>query len=288
MTGYGKAEVNGDDLSLILELRAVNSRYLDYSSKLPGFLSKFDYAANRVIKDECVRGRITLSVTIDFNGSLTNIPLLNKGLLTHYQKITGEAREIMGFDSDLSLQGYLALPDVIQMESSLSDEKLEKLFFQGLTEALAELNKMREDEGQFLHDDIRARLDQIRSNVEDIQILAEKERGESLKRHQTRITELMNGREIDDNRLYMEISILAGKLDIAEEITRLNSHNELFQRYLDSDNENPGKKMSFLLQEMGREINTIGSKTDVLEIIHIVVNIKDELEKIREQVQNIL
>ncbi len=287
MTGFGKSVVSNDKLSMAIEVRSVNSRFLDYASRLPSSMSQFDHIANRVIKNRCDRGRVTLTVTIDYNGSSTSIPKLNEGLLEQYRELVSLAADQTGSDNNIPLETYLTFPEVINMESNLSDETLLALFTDGLDKALVEMCEMRKTEGDFLAEDLRQRLNLVSKNVEIILELSQKNHASSVEKLRARITELIDGKEVDESRLYTEISILSGKIDITEELTRLKSHIELFRSYF-SCSYYAGKKMNFVLQEMGREINTIGSKTDVLEILHISVDIKNELEKIREQVQNIL
>ena len=125
MTGFGKAEVSDPNFSMTIEVRSVNSRYFDYSSKLPGFLNQFDLTAGRIIKERCIRGRITLAVTTDFNGNTVQEPYLNEDLLKQYQELVSFAGQQTGLDTEIGLEHYLTLPDVIQMHSILSDEELE-------------------------------------------------------------------------------------------------------------------------------------------------------------------
>jgi len=287
MTGYGKSVVGNEELSITVEVRSVNSRFLDYSSRLPGFMTQFDHVANRLIKNKCERGRVTLTVSVDFNGSPTSIPKLNVELLEKYRELVTHAAERTGSKPEIPLETYLTFPEVVNLESGLSDETLEALFSEGLDKALSELCEMRKTEGDFLADDLFHRIEHVTERVDEVLELARLHQPKSVEKLKDRVTELIDGNEVDESRLYTEISIMSGKIDITEELTRLKSHIELFRSYFDCDSY-AGKKMNFLLQEMGREVNTIGSKTDVLEILHIAVDIKNELEKIREQVQNIL
>ncbi len=287
MTGFGKSVVGNEELSLTVEVRSVNSRFLDYTSRLPGFMTQFDHIANRVIKNKCERGRVTLSVSVDFNGSLTSIPKLNIELLGKYRKLVSQAAEQTGTEPEIPLETYLTFPEVLNLESGLSDETLQVLFSEGLDKALGELCEMRKTEGEFLAEDLAQRIEHVAKKVDEVFELSLIHQPRSVEKLKARVTELIDGKEVDENRLYTEISIMSGKIDITEELTRLKSHIELFRSYFNCESY-AGKKMNFLLQEMGREINTIGSKTDVLDILHIAVDIKNELEKIREQVQNIL
>ena len=166
-------------------------------------------------------------------------------------------------------------------------DELKGIFLTALKKALDEMGKIRLCEGENIQSDLIMRLDLIKQIVDEIRKISELNREVTLERYKKKIQILVEDVSVDESRLFQEAAILSEKKDITEELVRLSSHIDLFENYIDSS-ENKGKKLNFILQEMGREINTIGSKTDVIEISHMVVDMKDELEKIREQVQNIV
>ena len=166
-------------------------------------------------------------------------------------------------------------------------EELKTTFFNAVKDAIEKLDKIRSAEGKNLKKDLETRLKNVETYVSQIELKSSKQRGEDFKRYKKRITELLEDVSLDEQRLLQEVAIIAEKKDISEEIVRLGSHIQLYNTYFD-DVEYAGRKMNFMLQEMGREVNTIGSKTDQIEVSHLVVSVKDELEKMREQVQNIL
>ena len=167
------------------------------------------------------------------------------------------------------------------------EDVLKNIFLTALKKALDEMKKIRLKEGENIQSDLVMRLGLLKEIVDEIRTISESNRDVTLKRYKKKILSLVEDVSVDESRLYQEVAILSEKKDITEELVRLDSHLDLFNNYIDSS-ENKGKKLNFILQEMSREINTIGSKTDVIEISHMVVDMKDELEKIREQVQNIV
>ena len=172
-------------------------------------------------------------------------------------------------------------------ENVSDKEDLKTIFIDALMSALIETDNIRIKEGKNIHTDLSQRIGEMTGIITQIQKIAEEGSEENFKKYRKKINALMADMNADENRIYQEAAVVAEKKDITEEIVRFNSHVDLFNQYMNST-ENEGKKMNFLLQEMGREVNTIGSKTDFIEISHLVVQLKDELEKIREQIQNII
>ena len=185
------------------------------------------------------------------------------------------------------MEGVLNLPDVIKFNNIQLNEIIEDNLFNSIKIALEDLNKMRKIEGANLGDDLIKRIELLSSYLNNIESELKVSLKESLNKYKIKLNSIINDKNLDENRLLQEVVILLEKKDITEEIVRLRSHYNLFSDFL--KNEEPkGKKMNFLHQEMIREVNTIGSKTDNINISHIVINMKEELEKIKEQVQNIL
>ncbi len=287
MTGYGKSEVICNGFSFTIEIKALNSRFFEFVPRLPGFLSFMEDEAHRRVKRRCQRGRITLSIQQDFYDNSGKIPELDIEQVKQYRKIVIELGQILNREQDVPLESYLNLPNVIKTHQPVDEEELVQRFFKGLEEALDNLYEMRMQEGEFLAKDILGRLSTIQEYLDAIRKADRDQQEESILKYRERVQRLADNIPLDENRLYQEIAIQAEKRDITEELVRMSSHIKLFISYFDSD-ESEGKKMNFLLQEMGREMNTVGSKADTHMVSHLVVDTKNELEKIREQVQNIL
>ena len=287
MTGFGKSEMQNDELILSLELRTVNSRFLDFSPRLPRVLIPFEDEALKLIKEKCIRGRVTLSVKLDYMSGVKNGMILNQNKLEDYMQIV-KAIQQTAKSNDLPTMGdILRLPDIFTAENESDNAKLKPIFIDALQSALEETDSIRILEGENIQEDLSQRLDGMTDVILKIQKVEEAGREENFQKYRKKITDFIGDMNVDENKIYQEAAVMAEKKDITEEIVRFNSHITLFNQYMNSA-ENEGKKLNFLLQEMSREVNTIGSKTDLIEISHLVVQLKDELEKIREQVQNIV
>ena len=287
MTGYGRSDEQNEQLVMSVEIRAVNSRYLDFAPRLPRVLQPFEDDAYKLVKNRCERGRVTLSAKLEYMSGANNGMTLNNNKLKEYMMVVKEIQKTAEFDDLPSMGDILRLPDIFTSSDSNSEDKIKKTFLKTLENALDELDKIRLSEGKNIQKDLEERLGIIEVLSKQIQKLSANCNDENLVRYKEKIQELIEDITVDESRLVQEAAILSDKRDITEELVRLNSHIELFKKNMDSG-KNEGKKLNFLLQEMGREINTIGSKTDLIEISHLVVDLKDELEKIREQVQNII
>ena len=287
MTGYGKCEKQTDNVCLSLELRTLNSRFIDFSHRLPKVLLPFEDDALKLIKNKCIRGRIILSVKIDYIGNEKNNFVINHGKLENYMELIEEIKNTTSITSPVSLSEILNFPDIINNDINNDDSKLKIIFLDSLNEAIDENDKSRILEGKNIKEDLIDRINGMGKIISNIESYLKNNHIEYFDKYKLKINELLNDIELDENRAYQEIAIIMEKKDITEEIVRFNSHVNLFEKFMNS-NENEGKKLNFLLQEMGREVNTMGSKTDIIEISHMVVQLKDEIEKIREQVQNII
>ena len=287
MTGYGRSDEQNEQLVMSVEIRAVNSRYLDFAPRLPGVLQPFEDDAYKLVKNRCERGRVTLSAKLEYMPGANNGMTLNNSKLKEYMTVVKEIQKTAEFDDLPSMGDILRLPDIFTSGDLNNEDQLKKIFLKTLGKALVELDKIRLSEGKNIQSDLDKRLGILDEISKQIQKLSANCNDENLVRYKEKIQELIEDITVDESRLVQEAAILSDKRDITEELVRLNSHIELFKKNMDSG-KNEGKKLNFLLQEMGREINTIGSKTDLIEISHLVVDLKDELEKIREQVQNII
>jgi len=287
MTGYGKSEMQNDKLILSLELRTVNSRFLDFSPRLPRELIQYEDEALKLVREKCIRGRVTLAVKLDYIGGSYNGMVLNQNKLEDYMQVVKEIQQTAQCNDIPTMGDMLRLPEIITNENEIDDTELKTVFIDALKNALIETDNIRILEGENIQVDLDQRLGEIAGTIKEIQKIAEKGKEENFQIYTGKIKDLMADMNVDENRIYQEAAILVEKKDITEEIVRFSSHVDLFSKYMHA-NENEGKKMNFLLQEMSREVNTIGSKTDLVEISHLVIQLKDELEKIREQVQNIV
>ena len=288
MTGFGHYEMSNNGIIIRIDIKSLNGRFLDVNFKSPKLFSEFEIKVSGLVKEYLHRGRITINLDFEIDQENDNGIILDENLLSQFISTASRANIILGKTKLPELDFFLNQPDVLKKDFKIDKEEIEKIIKKTLIFALQETQKMRKIEGKNLTIDLKKRLSGISNSINKINSLSEKNRSNLIERYRNKIKLLINNTEIDDIRLNQEIAILIERRDISEEIVRFCSHSELFNSYLLKKNTQVGKKMNFILQEMGREINTIGSKTDLTEISHIVIDMKDDLEKMREQVQNIL
>ena len=286
MTGFGKAEVKLKQLYLNIEIRSLNSKFLDLNIKTPSIFKEMDLSIRSIIKDEVKRGKVELTLHYEKTSEEQNISFNKEQVLNYYNQIKTLKTELNDkIESDILAQ-VLKLPDIIQHYKEELKESDQKIILKGILEACEELNKFRYKEGESLGKIISNYVKNIQSQIKEIEKF-EKERLPEIKTKLNKaIDELQLKDKIDNKRLEQEIIYYSEKIDITEEKVRLNEHCNYFLKTLNE--QQGGKKLGFISQEMGREINTLGSKAHNLSIQKIVVNMKDELEKIKEQVLNIL
>ena len=287
MTGYGRSDEQNDDLVLSVEIRSVNSRFLDFATRLPKQLIPFEDEAYKMVKLSCKRGKVNLSAKIDYIPGVKNGMTLNQDKLEEYMFVIKEIQKTSDRDDLPSMGDILRLPDIFSNGEPDNENELKDIFLNVLKNALGEIEKIRSSEGKNIQVDMNKRLELLINIIDKITNISDKNRDISMERYKKKLQDLIEDVNLDEVRLYQEIAILSEKKDITEELVRLGSHFDLFLNLMNANDSN-GKKLNFLLQEMGREINTICSKTDIIEINHLAVDMKDELEKIREQVQNIV
>jgi len=286
MTGFGKAEVKLKQLYLNIEIRSLNSKFLDLNIKTPSIFKEMDLSIRSIIKDEVKRGKVELTLHYEKTSEEQNTSFNKEQVLNYYKQIKTLKTELNdNIESDILAQ-VLKLPDIIQHYKEELKESDRKIILKGILEACEELNKFRYKEGESLGKIISNYVKNIQSQIKEIEKF-EKERLPEIKTKLNKaIDELQLKDKIDNKRLEQEIIYYSEKIDITEEKVRLNEHCNYFLKTLNE--QQGGKKLGFISQEMGREINTLGSKAHNLSIQKIVVNMKDELEKIKEQVLNIL
>jgi len=287
MTGYGKSEEISERFILNIEIRSVNSRFLDFSPRIPRILIPFEDDAYKLIKKRIERGRVSLSCKLEYLQGYSNRMSLNKEKLVEYIGVIKDIQNFFNIEDMPKIGDIIRFPDMLVSDEENSDKDLKTKFIAALNKAIDEVEKSRKEEGDNIKEDLFKRINLLISFIDKIRNKILDDKDKALDKYKKKIQALVNTLNLDEARLYQEIGILAEKKDITEEIVRLDSHIDLFKKYMNSK-DNKGKKLNFLIQEMGREINTIGSKTDDLGVSHLSVDMKDELEKIREQVQNIV
>lgn len=287
MTGYGKATKIIGGREMTIEIKSVNHRFLDINSKLPKSLICVEDVLRKTIQEGLSRGRIDLFVTYFDKRDLEKNVTVDLGLAKGYYNAMKELKKNIDIPDDLTLSTFLKIPDVIKPESVDDDlEVLSKLCEETTKEAIKNMNVMRENEGEKLKDDILSRIDALKvmlSKIEERAPLIVTKYSEKLS---SRITEILQGVEIDQSKLINEVAFFADKANIDEEITRLKSHFIQAVNIIKKE-KLAGRKLDFLIQEFNRETNTICSKSNDVELTNTALLMKSEIEKIREQVQNL-
>ncbi len=288
MTGFGRGEVKNENYQFLVECKTINHRYCDINMRLPRKVSFLEDKARNFIKDFVKRGRVDLYVKLDLIGSEDVNLKFDENLASQYINILNTIRDKYKLTDDISVMNVAKFPDMIKAEEKEEDEdEIWALFKEALEISLKKLVAMREDEGKKLEEDTLKRCDILSGYINEIEKLSDTVVEDYREKLNTRIKELLqNPNEIDENRLAQEVAIYADKSSITEEIVRFNSHIVQLKNTV-VKNDSVGRKMDFLIQEMNREINTMGSKSSDINITNLVVEVKSELEKIREQIQNI-
>jgi uncharacterized protein (TIGR00255 family) len=288
MTGYGKAMVAGDDFSVSVDLKTVNNRFLDIHLRVGSELASLEPTIKKRITSRLSRGRVDVSISLDRTGQM--IYELNRPLIAGYVNALKQLQEDFDIGGELDINVLARIPGALQPARNGIDDRVIEAVEQAVDQALDELQKMREQEGEALKKELRERCQKIKSLVPTIEASAAGLADAYRLRLQKRIGELLNrgGQvvEIDPARLAQEVAYLADRSDVSEEMVRLRSHLAQFQEALDAGGE-AGKMLDFLLQELNREANTTLSKSTDLSIKEAGLAIKAEVEKLREQVQNV-
>lgn len=286
MTGFGSGEASAKGVSFTVELRSVNNRFLEISTRAPKAIAQRENEIKEIIKAKIARGKISLSVTKN-DESDGEVPItVDKKRAKEIFAVLEQLRKTTKIKEPVKLEHLLHFSEIFETKEAAEDETEWNVFRKALTAATDQLKKMREKEGAELARDAKERIQKINKNIDTVEQLSRKRIPEERKRLNDKVSQLVEDKSIINNqRLELEIAILSEKLDVTEECVRFRSHNKFFLEALQSK-ESEGRKLNFLIQEMGREANTIGSKCNDVEIAHIVVGIKEELEKIREQLQN--
>lgn len=288
MTGFGRGEYKDDNYYFLVECKTINHKYSDINIRLPRKISFLEDKARNLVKDYVKRGRADLYIKFDLLGSEDVSLKFDEGLAIQYVEILNNIKNKFGLIDDISVMNIAKLPEIIKTEEKEEDEDLVwSMLKEALEEALINLKDMRTEEGQKLAEDIKMRCDFLNNYIEEIEKYSYNVVIDYKEKLTNRISEILeNPSIIDENRLAQEVAIYADKSSITEEIVRFKSHIIQLKNTV-SKQESIGRKIDFLIQEMNRETNTIGSKSSDLNITNLVVEVKSELEKIREQIQNI-
>lgn len=286
MTGFGRASLESNGKNYIIEIKTVNNKYSDITVKSPKRLSFMEDKIRKQIANRITRGKVEVSVSFfDFSNKSKNV-VLNKEIAKEYIKQLREIADENNLSENISVVEIAKLPNILNSIDSDNDEEIAGEALKCLNMALDSLIEMRKAEGENIKQDLLVRIERVQNLVDKI---AENSKGiveEYVSKLEKRVKEILKTDVVDENRIAQEAVIYADKTSIEEELTRLNSHIVQFKELVNSDGP-VGKKLDFMIQEMNRETNTIGSKAGSGEITKAVIDLKVELEDIREQIQNI-
>ncbi len=289
MTGFGRSEYSDEKRSVTAEVRSVNHRYCDVSVKMPRRYSFAEETLKKAVKEILSRGKIDVSISV-VNLTEDDVTVkLNTSVAEQYRSSLTELKEQFGLQDQISLDLIAGLPDVMKTVPEIEDEDaITEALKIPVVEAVKKLDAMRQLEGEKLKEDLLKRREIIKEITGKIKERAPLVVEEHKQKLEDRISQLLDKSvEIPEDRLAVEVAVFADKCDITEELVRLDSHMDQMQKILGEGKQAVGKRLDFLVQEMNREANTIGSKANDLEITNYMLTIKSEVEKIREQVQNI-
>ncbi|MCG8607394.1 YicC family protein [bacterium] len=287
MTGFGRAESHESGLEILVEIRSLNHRFLDVEIRAPKNIQAFEQEIKELIRSRLSRGRVNATINVKGQNQSTMGLTIDKPLAATYTSLLKELQNEFGLEGSIRLDQLLNFPDIITVETSTENEAevwdpIKKV----MELALDDLQCMRIREGAEIEKDLVVRVTEINKRIQEIDRRAAQKSKEDFDRLKNRVKEIATVEAIDANRLEMEVALLADKMDVTEECIRFKSHNTIFLELLENGH-SEGRKLNFLLQEMHREANTIGAKANDAQISHWVVEIKEEVEKLREQIQNI-
>jgi uncharacterized protein (TIGR00255 family) len=287
MTGFGKRETVCQGMAVGVEVRAVNHRFGEFSVRLPKALANLEIPLKDLVRQTCARGRIELSVTLNGAGTSDKVVHLDRAMAKRYYQALRELQRDFKLTGTIDVNVLAGFRDIFSTTENIAPLKDLSDSVMGLTRhALRDLDKMRRKEGAALRQDLSGRIQNLVSGVQAIEARIPLSVRGYAERLESRVNKLLAGEPVNHERIAQEAILFAEKSDVSEEVTRLHSHFNQFRSAL-KEKEPVGKRLDFLLQEMGREVNTMGAKANDVEISKHVVELKSELEKIREQVQNV-
>ncbi len=287
MTGYGKGLSHNENFEVSVEIKSVNNRFFDLNIRLPRELNHEEMAIRDFLKKHVRRGKMNIFVNIRQN------PQGESGLFINWDEVKKNftqlkrIQETLGINEEVHLEHLLAFPEIFNPNlEEVAEKQLHPLIFEALNFAVREFVRMSEGEGHNILNDVTQRLAKVETLTHEIQEKAPQNLKSEFERLYRNVLNMIGEQKLDRSRLEQEIAIISDRVDITEEVVRLKSQLDLFKNTLNSKGE-IGKRLNFILQEMHREANTINSKTTMLDISHRVIQIKEEVEKLREQIQNI-
>lgn len=287
MTGYGRSRQVIDNYDVTVEIKSVNHRYFDFSIKAPKFCVFMEEDIKKTINQKVSRGKVDVFVTVRKEVDDSKQYVINKSLAENLLSELKETAKQFKLKNDITVSNLIEFRDLFEVSYKEDDEeRLKEIVFTVLDGALDAFCEARAREGKKLIDDMTAHNKIVKGYLEEIKVLAPQSVLEYRERLEAKIKDLLGDTAIDESRIVTETAIMADKLAVDEETVRLDSHLQEFQHIVQSD-EPVGRRLDFLMQEMNRETNTIGSKSNNLDITKAVVSIKSELEKMREQLQNL-
>lgn len=286
MTGYGKANLSKEKKEYQVEIKSVNHRYLDISVKIPRVLSYLEEEVKKEIASKVKRGKIDVFITFENNSTEGKEIKINTEIAKIYIDELKKLAKQENILANIEVTEISKFPDVLNIQNNQEDETIKNELLETVNQATERLVQMRAMEGSKIAEDLLSRVKAIQKKVQEISSLSTGLIEEYVVKLEGRIKEILKSQEIDEARLAQEVVIYADKCSVEEEVTRLRSHISQFEELLISEGA-IGKKLDFIIQEMNRETNTIGSKANNLKITNEVIDVKTELENIREQVQNI-
>ncbi len=285
MTGYAFVENSTEQFSYTVELKTLNSRYLEIYTNVPRVMRNEENEINSILKESFSRGKLEINIDI-FDWVDTRPVSLNTDLIRKYYKELEKVHDSLIIKEPLKFESVLTLEGLINRDRTVLSDKSMKDIYKTIEAVIRKTIEMRKKEGSSIKKDLTTCLGEISDSVTKVKDLAKDVSSDKMDQLRKRL-ESLTGSKMDDVRMYTEIAILSDKLDINEEIVRLNDHQKKFKAIL-KEKDSVGKKLDFIAQEMFREINTIASKANSSEVSHIVVDVKNNIEKIREQCRNIV
>jgi len=286
MTGFGHCEYTENDITFTVEIKTVNHRYTDIFLRIPKQISSFEDRVRSIITSRIQRGKIDVYINYDNKSSQSLQVLLDEKLAKAYCDALKRIADSLGLRDDISVSSLVRFPDILKVEKQDNDEYIGQVLDKAINQAIDVLLEMRAKEGEKLKDSLLANLSVIEEFTEKIRQKAPLVVKEYKEKLESRLSELIDIQRVDPARIAAEVALFADKCNIDEELVRLSSHIAQMRDMLNQGSP-VGKKADFLIQEMNREVNTIGSKAGDLEITKNVVELKSEIEKLREQIQNI-
>lgn len=287
MTGYGRYEIQENERKVLVEISSVNHRYLDLNIRMPRVLMHLEDEIRKILKEKVARGKVEVSLTYQSTSKEDIDIVVNTALAEVYLEGLRKMGSQFGLEDDLKLSALMNVNDLMTFQKKATDEEeVSKIIYKGISGALVNFIQMRMNEGMALKEDILMKSKKLSQMIETIELRSPEVVKGYQQRLENRLGQLLQEAPIDESRIATEIALFADKCAIDEEITRLKSHIKQLEEIL-TEGGVVGRKLDFLMQEMNREANTIGSKANDYEITTNVVALKTEIEKIREQVQNI-